>query len=246
MSIVTSDKPAAVAVTVPRPPTPDGKKSRSVPRGNPLTKREGWSALLFLSPTLLVFSVFILFPVIFSFYLSFHKWNMFGTERTFVGLNNYTTMLHTAEFWQVLKHTLIYTLGTVPLNMVLSLVLALFLNQKIIGKKFLRTAFFTPVIISAVAAGVIWRWLLDPNFGSFNYFLSFFAFRSLNWTNDPKLAMTALISSAMRIANVRYSKFAFDLEAFVQLANPILTFPLKGEGTFRCGHERIQNSKSKF
>ncbi|HEX9652157.1 MAG TPA: sugar ABC transporter permease [bacterium] len=191
MSVPTHNN-LVVAVVAQNTSTEKSGKPRAR-RRNPFTKREGLSALLFLSPTLLVFSVFILFPVVFSFYLSFNKWNMFGAERTFVALDNYTTMLQTPEFWQVLKHTLVYTLGTVPLNMVLSLILALFLNQKIIGKKLLRTAFFTPVIISAVAAGVIWRWLLDPNFGSFNYFLSFFGFRSLNWMNDPALAMTALI-----------------------------------------------------
>ncbi len=151
------------------------------------------SALLFLSPTLIIFTAFILFPVVFSFYLSFHQWNMFGGAPTFVGLENYSKMFQSAEFWQVLGNTAIYTLGTVPINMALSLWIAYILNKKIIGKKFLRTAFFAPVIISPVAAALIWRWLYDPNFGLINYMISFFGIGSINWLNEPEAAMFALI-----------------------------------------------------
>lgn len=157
------------------------------------SKGEGLAAYLFLSPTLVIFSAFILFPVLFSLYLSFHKWNMFSQERSFVGLENYVRAMQSAEFWSVLKNTLVYTLGTVPLNMMLALWVAYLLNKKVFGKKFLRTAFFTPVIISSVAAAVIWRWIYEPNFGLLNHFLSWFGIPSVNWLNDPTAAMFALI-----------------------------------------------------
>ncbi|MFO7524959.1 MAG: sugar ABC transporter permease, partial [Ignavibacteriaceae bacterium] len=132
-------------------------------------------------------------PVFFSFYLSFQKWNMFSGEATYVGLDNYIRMFESAEFWIVLKNTAIYTMGTIPLNMALSLAIAYVLNKKLAGKKFLRTAFFAPVIISPVAAAVIWRWLYDPNFGLVNYFIGFFGFNPVNWLNEPTAAMFALI-----------------------------------------------------
>lgn len=156
-------------------------------------RREGMSAIFFLSPTMLVFSVFILFPVLFSFYLSFHSWNMFSSERTFVGLENYHHMITNPEFWQVLKNTAIYTFATVPLSIALALAVAFFLNKKIIGKKLLRTAYFTPVIVSAVAAAVIWRWIYDPSFGLLNYALGFIGIAPINWINDATAAMAALI-----------------------------------------------------
>jgi multiple sugar transport system permease protein len=156
-------------------------------------KGDVWSALRFLSPTLVVFSTFILFPVFFSFYLSFQQWNMFSAEKAFVGLDNYIRLFQDPEFWQVLKNTAIYTIGTVPLNMALSLAIAYVLNKKITGKKFLRTAFFAPVIISPVAAAVIWRWIYDPNFGLMNYAIGFFGVDAINWLNDPTAAMFALI-----------------------------------------------------
>ena len=151
------------------------------------------SAFLFLSPTLVIFSAFILFPVFFSFYLSFQKWNMFSGDATFVGLDNYARMFQSAEFWQVLKNTAIYSIGTIPINMALSLWVAYLLNKKLAGKKFLRTAFFAPVIISPVAAALIWRWMYDPNFGLVNYFVEMLGFNPVNWLNEPTAAMFALI-----------------------------------------------------
>ena len=154
---------------------------------------EGLSAFLFLSPTLIIFGMFILFPVFFSFYLSFQHWNMFSTDQSFVGFDNYVRLFQSPEFWQVLRNTLLFTLGTVPLNMILALGVAYILNKKIAGRKFLRTAFFAPVIISPVAAALIWRWIYDPNFGLFNYTLSFLGVEAVNWLNDPTAAMFALI-----------------------------------------------------
>lgn len=157
-------------------------------------RRSNWpSALLFLSPTLVIFTVFIAFPIVFSFYLSFHEWNMFSGDRSFTGLANYTEMLAGPEFWRVFKTTAIYTIGTVPINMMLALWIAFILNKKIVGKKFLRAAFFTPVIVSSVAAAVIWRWVFDPNLGLLNFALGGLGIPAVNWISDATAAMVALI-----------------------------------------------------
>ncbi len=156
-------------------------------------KRDGIEAFFFLSPTIIIFSTFILFPVFFSFYLSFHEWNMFSNAASFVGLDNYKRMLASQEFWQVLKNTAIYTFGTVPLNMGFSLLIAMALQRKLAGKKFVRTAFFAPVVISPVAAALIWRWLYDPNYGVINYVIALFGVDTVNWLNEPSSAMIALI-----------------------------------------------------
>lgn len=149
--------------------------------------------MVFLSPTLVVFCMFVLFPVLFSFYLSFHAWNMFSSRAEFVGLENYRAIVKNPEFWMVLKNTAIYTLGTVPVNMAVSLGIAFFLNKKLAGKKLLRTMFFVPVVMSSVAAAVIWRWVYEPNFGLLNTVLAWFGVTPINWLNDPTAAMFALI-----------------------------------------------------
>lgn len=118
---------------------------------------------------------------------------MFSSGAAFVGLENYRSIVKNPEFWTVLKNTAVYTLGTVPLNMVMSLVIAFFLNKKLMGKKFLRTMFFVPVIMSSVAAAVIWRWVYEPNFGLLNTVLAWFGISPINWLNDPTAAMFALI-----------------------------------------------------
>jgi multiple sugar transport system permease protein len=182
----TARKAAAAAVEGQAPPPQRG--------GRPsFMKGQGPTALLFLSPTLVVFTAFILFPILFSFYLSFHEWNMFGGDPAFVGVTNYGRMFGDPEFWQVFGHTVVYTLGTVPLNMAVALGVAFFLNKQLRGRKLLRAAFFTPVIISSVAAAVIWRWIFDPNLGLFNVALDALGLPTVNWVNDPTAAMASLI-----------------------------------------------------
>ncbi len=169
-------------------------KAARPPRDGFVRRRgEGWTALLFLSPTLIVTTIFIFFPIVFSFYLSFHEWNMFGSERSFVGLDNYATLLTSPDFWKVFGVTSIYTVATVPLNMALALLAALMLEQKLRGKKLLRAAFFTPVIISWVAAAVIWRWVFHPNIGLFNHVLGMVGLPAVNWVNDATAALISMI-----------------------------------------------------
>ena len=181
---------AATAATL----APGMQPSPAKKPGAPAKKGGLWTALLFLSPTLVVVSVFIVFPILFSFYLSFQQWNLFEAGHTFIGLENYVRMFSDPEFWLVFRNTIIYTIGTVPVNMGLSLTVAFLLNKKIAGKKFLRAAFFTPVIISSVAAAVIWRWVFDPNLGLANYAIEGLGFTAVNWFNDPTAAMTALVA----------------------------------------------------
>ncbi len=181
----------------------DGRQPHGGHRGTDLA-----SAAAFLSPTLLILSVFIFFPVVFSFYLSFHKWNMFAQNQPFVGLDNYRQILQSSEFWAVLKNTAVYTLGTVPLNMVISLGIAFLLNKKLAGRKLLRTAFFAPVVMSSVAAAVIWRWGFEPSFGLLNTCLAFFGIPAVNWLNQPGSAMFALIVMGV------WKSFGFNMVLF--------------------------------
>lgn len=194
MSNVLVKEPQLTVSAGLRPRPPAARPEPSVlERKRPFWKSNGAVALLFLSPTLVVFGAFILFPILFSLYLSFHQWNMFSADRAFVGGDNYVRMFMDPEFWTVLGHTAVYTLGTVPVNMALALVAAYFLNKQIAGKKFLRAAFFSPVIISSVAAAVIWRWIFDPNLGALNSTLEWVGLPAVSWMNEPTAAMFALI-----------------------------------------------------
>lgn len=157
---------------------------------------ETFSAYLYLLPSLLVFGAFVFFPLFFSFYASFTDWNL-PYKPTFAGLENYrylfTDELGSRDFFLALRNTFYYALG-VPLNMAVSLIVAIFLNQRMRGVGLFRTAFFLPTITSTVAISVVWLWIYHPaDYGLANSILLKFGFMPLRWLRDPTLAMPALI-----------------------------------------------------
>ena len=118
----------------------------------------------FILPTLLFFCVFIAFPLLFSFYLSFHNWNPLSDQRTFVGLDNYAELLRSESFLRTVTNTVIFTVGVVGLTVIFSLVLATALNQGLRGTTLFRGIFYSPIVTSFVTTGLVWLWLLDPGY----------------------------------------------------------------------------------
>jgi len=176
-------------------------------KGNPHTIRGSWwrrwgeetfAAYLFILPAFLILLVFAFFPVIFSVVTSFMKWNL-PYQPSWTGLQNYQYLFQSAVGWKVfrgaLANTLYFTAGSVPLNMAISLFIALFLNQRLRGVGLFRTAYFLPTITSTVAVSVVWMWLYHPgNYGLFNTILLKLALPAQRWLRDPLLAMPALIA----------------------------------------------------
>lgn len=122
----------------------------------------------FLSPFLLFFGVFLIFPIFYSFYLSF-----FGSPTDyslanldFVGLANYKKILVDVQFWWSLGVTALYGLISIPLGIIAALSLALLLDNKLFGKSFFRSAFFLPNVLDMLVVGVIWTLIYAPKFGA--------------------------------------------------------------------------------
>lgn len=160
----------------------------------PIQRRDFWDSLCFLSPSLIVFFVFIFLPIAIAFYLSMMKWDLLSTDKQFVGLTNYIYYLKDPFFYKVLLNTLYYAAAHIPLDLVFSLSLALLLNKKLKGLSFYRTVYFIPVISSMVAVSAVWIWIYEPESGGLaNYFLSLLGISPLGWLNDPKWAMPAII-----------------------------------------------------
>src|ERR1041385_7392851 len=157
--------------------------------------RKQWSAYLFLSPWFIIFAIFTLFSVGFSFYLSFHQWNILEPGKPFVGLDNYIRLFHDEQFYQSLKNTLLFTGFGVPLGMISGLLIALLLNVKVRGQGLFRTLYYIPVITPLVVSAVIWKWIYQGDYGLLNYYLLKLGIihKSLLWLSDPNLAMPALI-----------------------------------------------------
>ena len=121
---------------------------------------------LFLLPTVIGLMFFRLGPMIAAFLASFTRWSVFSSPK-WIDLGNYKELFNSEIFWMILKNTLLFSLTYVPGVMVISLFLAVIVNNKIKGITFFRGLFYLPVITSVVAIGVVWSWILSPRFGIF-------------------------------------------------------------------------------
>lgn len=150
-------------------------------------------AALFLTPTIVVFGLFVYYALIYNLYLSTTSWNFITPKKTFIGMDNYVRILSDPRFWKIVKNTIYYAVGHVTLSMVLGLALALLLNQKIRGRNIFRTLFYFPNITTTSAVALLWVWLFNPRFGLINYVLGLIGIEGPHWLLDPTWSMPAVI-----------------------------------------------------
>ncbi|MCR4406646.1 MAG: sugar ABC transporter permease [Anaerolineae bacterium] len=160
--------------------------------------RETCTAYLFLLPSFLVFAVFTFLPVIFSLVISLFRWNL-PRQPVYIGLDNFkwlfTDPIDAPAFHQSVINSFYYALGGIPLNMAISLGLALLLNRRLRGVELFRTMYFLPTITSTVAVSVVWMWIYHPaDYGLLNGLLLRLGLPPQSWLRDPRLAMPALIA----------------------------------------------------
>jgi sn-glycerol 3-phosphate transport system permease protein len=149
---------------------------------------------LYLSPTLIILGIFVFLPIITSFTLSLHRTAPFGSQMIFVGLENYTRLLQDPNYWNSVRVTLLFTLGTVPTGIVLAVLLAVALAYPVRHLSgFHRLLIFVPVVISSAVAGVLFRWLYHPVVGYINYWLSLIGIEGPNWLASKQWALVAVI-----------------------------------------------------
>ena len=152
----------------------------------------------FLFPSLAGLLVFLIIPMLASLALTFYEWDpLIPTRFTFLGVENYVTLINDADFWAALRHTLFFIGGYIPLVMVTGLGVALLMNQKLIGRTFFRGAFFMPVISAWVAVALMWTWIFNPKFGIVNYLLGLIGIAGPAWLYDPNWAMPAIILTSV-------------------------------------------------
>jgi ABC-type sugar transport system permease subunit len=150
----------------------------------------GWSFIL---PNFLGFFAFTLIPVVILFYMAFTDWNVFGQPNV-TGLDNFKRLFADASFWISFRNTLYYAVMHIPLTIVVSLGLALLLNNKLKGVAFFRTAAFFPYITSIVAIAVVWNLLFSPESGPINAILEFFGMHHPpGWLTSKDWAMPAVV-----------------------------------------------------
>ncbi len=146
---------------------------------------------LMVSPYLLHFFVFVLFPVVFSLFLMFFRWNIISPME-YIGLQNFYKLFQDRMFFKSLGNTLIFLIIHIPLQILIALFLAEMLNQKIKFRSFLRAAYFLPVVISGVVVTIVWNQLYGYDTGLLNRILIKLNLPKMGWLVSPYLAMPSI------------------------------------------------------
>ena len=150
-------------------------------------KREAAWGWAFIIPTMLGLLILNFYPIFDTIYQSFFKTGDFGLGNVFIGLKNYQDMLFgtgKAELWQSLWNTIKYAIIEVPFSVVISIVLAVFLNRKMKGRSIYRTIFFLPMVCAPAAVAMVWKWLYNQQFGLLNNVFH----TNVAWISNPNIA----------------------------------------------------------
>lgn len=139
-------------------------------------------------PAFIGILIFIVIPIACSFALSFTNWDLLN-EIEFVGFQNYREIISEKDFIQILVNTVVYALSTTFFAVIIPLVIASILNNKIKGAEFFKTVYFLPFITPAIVIAIVWAWIFDPNIGLVNAIFK----THLTWLFDTRLAMPVLI-----------------------------------------------------
>jgi multiple sugar transport system permease protein len=145
---------------------------------------------LFLGPALIFLSIFLFLPILYLIYLSFTNGSL--TSMEWVGIANYKKILVDPDFLQVIGNTIYFAIATIVPSIIIPLLLATLLNQKLILRGFFRTSYFIPSITSLVAMGLGFRWLFQNN-GPVNQLISEIGLNQIPWLNSPIWAMPVII-----------------------------------------------------
>src|SRR6201981_177111 len=154
---------------------------------------------LFLAPSLLIYTVVVVYPMVYSAYLSLFQWDGISPTKTFVGLGNYVILFTQNDvFWIALKNNAIWLVFALLLPTSIGLGLALLLNTKFRGSHVFRSVFYFPAVLSLAVVGLIWTWIYQPDLGLLNQVLGSISLKSLtrNWLSDPQIAIYPVIIAA--------------------------------------------------
>jgi raffinose/stachyose/melibiose transport system permease protein len=204
---------------------------------------------LFLAPALLIYTVVVVYPMVYSAYLSLFQWDGISPTKTFVGLGNYVILFTQNDvFWIALKNNAIWLVFALLLPTSIGLGLALLLNTKFRGSHIFRSIFYFPAVLSLAVVGLIWTWIYQPDLGLLNQVLGSISLKSLqrNWLSDPLIAIYPVIIAAtwnavglpmlLYVAGLQTIPEELHEAAKVEGAGPVrrfiyVTFPLLRETT---------------
>ncbi len=150
--------------------------------------RDNRDGYLFALPFILVFILFMIYPLLHGFYISFFKWDILSSKK-FLGFANYIKLFKDQTFYTSLLHTLEFVFITTPILLIIGFLMALFVNSKSPFKKIGENVFFLPYIFSMTVVSTLWAWLFQKQYGLINHVLSIFNIDGIGWLTDPAWAM---------------------------------------------------------
>ncbi|EPF26684.1 hypothetical protein HMPREF1221_00868 [Treponema socranskii subsp. paredis ATCC 35535] len=152
--------------------------------------------ILFCLPFMIVFALFLLFPMLFGLFIGFFDWDILST-RTWTGFGNYVKLFKDVTFYSSLGHTLVFVLVSTPLLLVTGFLMALLVTSRSPLKDAAENLFFLPYILSITVIGTLWAWLLQKNYGIVNQFIKLFGGEPVGWLTDTKYALTSIIATTV-------------------------------------------------
>lgn len=164
-----------------------GKTSHAAPTQR---RRE---VLLLLGPAVVYLIAFSVYPLVVSLGRSFQDYDTQADTWTWIGTQNYRELFTSPEFWQVVKHTMVLTVAGVTIQVVLGTALALFFNQQLRGATFVRGILILPMLLTPVVVGLMWRALLNPEWGLLNWVFVEVGVGQIGWLSDPSVALWTLV-----------------------------------------------------
>ena len=170
--------------------------NRVTPMSQKASKRKfNITPWLFLMPALIMFVVYVLYPIIQSISLSFYEWDGLG-EKTWVGVANYVELFDDDRFWLSVKNNIIW-LVFFMLAPIIGLAIALFLNQEVAGIRLAKSLFFFPFVISQVVVGLVFAWFYDPGFGLLGHVMGFFGMEPISVLANENTVTYAIIIAGL-------------------------------------------------
>jgi multiple sugar transport system permease protein/sn-glycerol 3-phosphate transport system permease protein len=168
--------------------------AQAVSRRPSKAERNEWLLFaLLVGPNLLLFAIFVYWPLAYNGYLSFVRWDMLAPVKIWVGLDNYTELFASPVFGKIVWNTVVFTVAAVVLTCVIGLAIALLLNLPLYGRNVVRSIVFSPVMLSGAAIGIVWIYIFDYRYGLIQSLINPIGLQSPRWLLDTHWSMTAVI-----------------------------------------------------
>ena len=165
-------------------------------RRQTMSRRARKDALAFIgftAPNFILLGVFVFWPIVYSLFLSFFKWNMIAPKKTFIGMDNYVSLFNDPVFWQITRNTLALAVFTVLFKLGIALSLSIQLNRNPRGGSLYRAIIFSTTFTKSVAVAMVWTWIFEPTYGLFRFLFRAVGMTSPDWIHNIHWALPAVI-----------------------------------------------------